>query len=189
MRKLILVLAVVGACIGCSGSQVPRAESSAPDYEIVSEQEEDASDLNVKTITVSTDSIKAKELRQIAEEIKSDNVDQDALTIDFYKDAPGQSEGQDDPPITGAAIVVNNEEAAKQFDEAVSRELGMPPPTDADIEKLLDEDNGIRVIPFAQINQELTQGMEEFEREMEQDLQEMEQDMQEMPEFPNPSDP
>jgi hypothetical protein len=186
MRKIVLFLIVIGTCIGCSGTQNPGAGDSAPDYEIVSEQKGDASNLKVKSIEVSTDAIKRKELRRIAEEIKGDNLDQDALNIDFYRDAPGQNEGQGDPPITGAAIVVNNEEAAKRVYEIVNQKFDVPPPTDADIEKLLEEDNGIRVIPFAQIEQELTQDMEEFEKEMEQDLQELEQ---EMPEFPNPSEP
>ena len=179
MRKIVLFLAVIGTCIGCSGSQVQEVGSSAPDYEIVSEQEEDSSNLNTKTVEVSTDSIKAKELRRIAEEIKSDNIDQDALFIDFYKDAPGQSEGRKDPPITGAAIVVNNEEAAKQIDKAINQELGIPPSTDAEREKLLNENNGIRVIPFAQIEQDLEQDMREMEKDMEQD----------MPETPKPPKP
>lgn len=197
MRKLVLFLAVIGTCIGCSGSQVQEAGSSAPDYEIVSEQEEDASNLNTKTVEVSTDSIKSKELRRIAEEIKSDNTNQDALSIEFYKDAPGQSEGRDDPSITGGALVMNNEKAAKQLDEAVNQVFGLPLPSDAVRERILNENNGIDVIAFAQIQQDMQEVEEEMDQEMNQDLEEMEQGMErdmremekEMEQLPKPPKP
>ena len=65
MQRIFVFFAVIGMCIGCSGSQ-----GSAPDYEVRSEQDKSVSNLKVKTVEVYTDSIKEKELRRIAEDIK-----------------------------------------------------------------------------------------------------------------------
>jgi hypothetical protein len=177
MRTIFLLLAVIGACVGCSGSQGGLEQGSVPDYEIVGEQEEDTPNLQMKTIDVSTKFIKETELRRIAEDIRDDNTDQDALDIEFYRDKRGQSEGQDRSKITGAALVANSEEAAHRIFDA-------PMFTAADREKIMSENDGMVVISFAQIGKELDQDLQEMEREldqeMEQDMQEAEKEMQEM---------
>jgi ABC-type glycerol-3-phosphate transport system substrate-binding protein len=90
MQRIIVFLAAIAMCTGCSGSQ-----ASAPDYEIRSEQEKDVSNLKTKTITVSTESIKEQKLRQIATDIKGDNTGDDALRIHFQRDTQGKSAPQE----------------------------------------------------------------------------------------------
>ena len=170
MKRVILLMVVINVCIGCSDSQ-----GSAPDYEIVSEQEKDVSKLKTKTINVSTEATKEQELRQIAVEIKSENTGYDALSIQFHRDTQGKGAPQD----TGTAIVVNNEEAA---DEMLPNVLF----TDADREKILNKNDGILVISLAEMKQ-AEREMKEAQKGLEQDLQEMEEEMdKEMPKLPKP---
>jgi hypothetical protein len=171
MNRVILLMVVIGVCIGCSGSQ-----GSAPDYEIVSEQEKNVSNLKTKTINVSTEATEEQKLRQIAREIKSENTGYDALSIQFHRDTQGKGSAQD----TGTAIVVNNEGAA---DEILPDVLF----TDADRQKILNKNDGILVITLAEMKQ-AEREMKEAEREMkdvqkglEQDLQEMEEDIPKLP--------
>jgi hypothetical protein len=176
MRTIFLLLAVVGACVGCSGSQGALEQGSVPDYEIVSEQEKDTSNLKTKTINVSTESIKEQKLRQIAAEIKGDNPGYDALRIQFHRDKQGKTA----PQQTGTAIVVNNEVAA---DEMLPDILF----SDADRRVILNEENdGILVISLADIKR-VEKVMQKARKEMERDLQEMEKELEEgMPKLPKP---
>jgi hypothetical protein len=185
MRNFFLLLAVVGTGVGCSGSQGGLEQDSAPDYEIVSEQEKDASNLKTKTITVSTESIKEQRLRQIATEIKGENTGYDALRIHFQRDTQGKSAPQD----TGTAIVVNNEEAANEMLPDILF-------TDADRKKILNENDGILVITQAEMKraeqemqkvaqemqEDMKQQTKEMNKKMDQDLNELDQETQEMQE-------
>ncbi len=173
MQRLIVFLAVIGMCIGCSGSQ-----GSAPDYEVRNERDENVPNLKVKTVEVYTESIKEKQLRRIAADIKRENTDQDAIDITFYTDKQGESKGQSDQQETGTAIVVNNEAAANQM-------LRWPLFTGADREKILNEENGIVVISWAEMEQELEQESRELEKEMEKETRETEQEMKEAEEKMN----
>ena len=164
MKRVILLMVVIGVCIRCSGSQ-----GSAPDYEIVSEQEKDVSNLKTKSIKVSTETTKEQELRQIAVEIESENTGYDALSIQFHRDTQGTGSPQD----TGTAIVVNNEEAA---DEMLPNVLF----TDADREKILNKNDGILVITQAEIKraeQEMQKAAQEMEEDMKQQTKEMKKKM------------
>jgi hypothetical protein len=169
MRKIFILLAVVGTCVGCSGSQGGLEQGSAPDYEIVSEQEKDVSNRKVMTITVSTESIKEQKLRQIATEIKGENTGYDALRIHFQRDTQGESTPQD----TGTAIAVNNEEAANEMLPDLLF-------TDADRKKILDENDGILVITQAEMKraeQEMKKAAQEMKKEMKQQTKEMKKKM------------
>ncbi len=171
MRRILLFLAVVGACMGCSGSQ-----GSVPDYEIVSEHEKDVSNLKVKSINVSTESTKEQELRQITAELKSENTGYDALSIQFHRDTQGESASQD----AGTAIVVNNEEAADKMLPDILF-------TDADRRRILNEKNdGILVISLADIKL-AEKEIQKAQKGLERDLQEMERGLEKgMPKLPKP---
>jgi hypothetical protein len=170
MQRIVVLLAVIGVCIGCSGSQ-----GSAHDYEIVSEQEKDVSNLKTKTINVSTEATKEQKLRQIAVEIKSENTGYDALSIQFHRD----TQGEGSPQYTGTAIVVNNEEAA---DEMLPNLLF----TDADRERILNKNDGIIVITQAEMKR-AEQEIKEAQKGLEQDLQEMQEKIEkDMPKLQKP---
>jgi hypothetical protein len=155
MRNILLLVAVISTCMGCSASQ-----GSTPDYEIRGEQVKDGSNLKTKTINVSTESIKEHQLRQIAAELKSENPGYDALSIQFHRDRQGQGAPQE----AGTAIVVNNEEAANRMLPDILF-------TDADRRKILNEENdGILVISRADIKQ-AEQEMQKETREMQKDLE------------------
>ena len=175
MRKLVLILAVVCSCVGCSGPGGQEASSPVPDYDIVKEQQDDASDLEVREFEIATASTKAKQLRRIAEEIKVDNADQDALDIEFY---PKKHEQGGSADLTGAAMVMNNEEAVEQVHNRINKELGLPPLTDEETGKLLNKNNGITVVPFAEIEKDMEREMENYRAESEKDMQQMEKDME-----------
>jgi hypothetical protein len=49
MKRNILLFATISICMGCSAAQ-----SSAPDYEITSENDKNISNLKVKVLNVST---------------------------------------------------------------------------------------------------------------------------------------
>jgi hypothetical protein len=176
MRTTFLLLAIVGACVGCSGSQGALEQGSVPDYEIVSEQEKDVSNLKTKTIIVSTESIKEQKLRQIAAEIKGENTGYAALRIQFRRDTQGKTA----PQQTGTAIVVNNEEAA---DEMLPDILF----SDADRRRILNEENdGILVISLADIKR-AEKEIQKAQKGLERDLQEMEEELEKgLPKFPKP---
>ena len=158
--------------MGCSAAGQPeRPDIQAPDYEIVSEQDgEGSSSLDVKDVKVTTDTIKEEDLRLIARDIKYDNLDRDALDIEFYPDGWKQGGGEDTSEMTGAAMVANSDEAADEF-------FSGPLFEGVDTDKLLNEDDGVAVIPFAEIEQEMDQQVEEDMQQMEEDIQQAEEDM------------
>jgi len=180
MKRVVLLLAVIGLCMGCSSAQ-----SSAPDYEITSEKDNDTSNLKAKILHVSTEFTKEQKLRQIAKDIKGDYSSYDALSIEFHKDAQGSSATTE----TGTGIVVNNQEAA----EKMLPDLLF---TDADRRELLKEDDGILVITQAQIKQveeemqkatrglqrDLKQDSQNLDKEVDQSMDKMDKEMQEMQE-------
>jgi hypothetical protein len=153
MKRVILLLTVIGVCMGCSSAQ-----SSAPDYEITSEKDKDISNLKTKTLNVSTEFTKEQKLRQIARDIKGDYSSYDALSIQFHKGTQGDGATKE----TGAGIVVNNQEAA----EKMLPDLLF---TDADRRELLKEDDGILVITQADIKQ-VEKEMQKATRELQKDL-------------------
>lgn len=106
MKRTILLLAVIGVCVGCSSAQ-----SSSPDYEITSEKDKDISNLKTKTVNVTTEFTKEQKLRRIAKDIKGEYTGYDALSIQFHKGAQGNGS----PNKAGIAIVVNNQEAAEKM--------------------------------------------------------------------------
>ena len=160
MKRVILLLAVIGVCIGCSSVQ-----SSAPDYEITSEKDKDISNLRTKALNVSTEFTKEEKLRQIAKDIKGDYSSYDALSIQFHK----STQGNGDPKETGTGIVVNNQEAA----EKMLPDLLF---TDADRRELLKKDDGILVITQAdikQVEEEMQKATREFQEDLKQDSQDL----------------
>src|SRR5215204_1722011 len=160
MKRTILLLAVIGVCIGCSSAQ-----SSSPDYEITSEKDKDISKLKTKSLSVSTEFTKEQKLREIAMDIKGDYSSYDALSIRFHKGAQGDGATKE----TGTGIVVNNQEAA----EKMLPDLLF---TDADRRELLNEDDGILVITQADIKQ-VEEEMQKATRELQKDLKQDSQDL------------
>ena len=164
MKTIILLLAVMGVCMGCSSVQ-----SSSPDYEITSERNKNTSNLETKIVNVSTEFTKEQKLRQIAEDIKSENANYDALSIQFHKD----TQGNGSPKETGTAIVVNNRQAAAKMLPDILF-------TDARRRELLEEDDGILVITRAEmkrVEQEMKEAGQELEKEMKQQSKEMKKNM------------
>ena len=164
MKRVVLLLAVIGLCMGCSSAQ-----SSTPDYEITSEKDRDTSNLRTKTLNVSTEFTKEQKLRQIAKDIKGEYSSYDALRIQFHKGAQGDGPSEK----TGTAIVVNNQEAAEKMLPDILF-------TDARRKELLDEYDGILVISRADIKRfehEMKEAGQELEKEMKQQSKELKKNM------------
>src|SRR5215218_7421615 len=153
MKRVVLLLTVIGVCMGCSSAQ-----SSTPDYEITSEKDKDISNLKSKTLNVSTEFTKEEKLRQIARDIKGDYSSYDALNIQFHKGSQGNGALKE----TGTGIVVNNPEAAQKMLPDLLF-------TDADRRELLKKDDGILMITRAELKQ--------FEKEMNKATRDLKQDL------------
>lgn len=99
-----------------------------PPYEVVSEG--DSGD--ARTIEVETPAASSDELQAIAEDLRFENQEEDALDIDFFGDSGDGEERQD----AGLALVFNTREAACQaFDFPVEEQ-----------DELIEESNGIAVV-------------------------------------------
>lgn len=100
--------------------------AEAPSYEVVEENEVDPG----KELEVVTEARSREELKKVAEDLRYENRDQDALSIDFYNEADG--ERQD----AGLALVFNTREAAcRAFQYPVDEQ-----------DELASESNGISII-------------------------------------------
>jgi hypothetical protein len=93
---------------GCGGA----GGSGAPGYEIVSENETPAPQINSSyvDVSVSTDARKTEELRAIAEDLKEKHPDSYVVNVSFVGEG---SEGQVAP--VGSAQAFEDEEAARTF--------------------------------------------------------------------------
>jgi hypothetical protein len=121
---------------GCLEEAAERGEAEVeiaepeevPLYEVVDEGESG----EARTIEVETPAASSDELRAIAEDLRSENQEEDALSIDFFGDSGDGEERQD----AGLALVFNTREAACQaFDFPVEEQ-----------DELIEESNGIAVV-------------------------------------------
>lgn len=99
-----------------------------PPYEVVGEGDSG----EARTIEVETPAASSGELQAIAEDLRFENQEEDALDIDFFEDSGEGEERQD----AGLALVFNTREAACQaFDFPVEEQ-----------DELIEESNGIAVV-------------------------------------------
>lgn len=107
------------------GVEISEPEG-APSYEVVEENEVDPG----KELEVVTEARSREDLKKVAEMLRYENRDQDALSMDFYNEADG--ERQD----AGLALVFNTREAAcRAFQYPVEEQ-----------NDLASESNGISII-------------------------------------------
>lgn len=104
-----------------------REPEQTPDYEVVEESEMETGE----RFEVVTGAGSREELRAIAEDLRHENREQDALSIDFYTEGSGD-ERQD----AGIALVFNTREAACRAFQYPLEEQNT----------LISEDNGISVV-------------------------------------------
>ena len=104
-----------------------REPEQTPDYEVVDESEMDPG----KRFEVVTAAGSREELRAIAEDLRHENREHDALSVDFYTEGSGE-ERQD----AGIALVFNTREAACRAFQYPLEEQNT----------LISESNGISVV-------------------------------------------
>lgn len=104
-----------------------RAQEQVPSYEVVEESETDTG----RELEVVTEARSREELKTVAEDIRFENREQEAISIDFYNEGSG-GERQD----AGLALVFNTREAAcRAFQYPVEEQ-----------DELAAESNGITVV-------------------------------------------
>lgn len=104
-----------------------REPENAPEYEVLNQSETEAGRL----FEVATGAGSREELRAIAEKLRYENQGQDAISVDFYGEGPG-----DEREDAGIAMVFNTREAA-------CRAFQYPP---EEQDALISEDNGVSVL-------------------------------------------